>query len=185
MDQLVVNAVSRTETGKRAAKKLREKGRLPAVVYNSKGESTLIDVDEAEFTKVWKSATKSTLIDLKIDGKDGNKVFIKDTEYDIKTDKNLHVDFHAVNMDKELRMNMKVLFSGSPVGVREGGYLTTHLPQITIQCLPKDLPVRISADITELGIGQSYKVKDLKLGDGVKILTNADSLLASVAAPKR
>lgn len=185
MDQLVINAVTRTETGKRAAQKLRDNGRLPAVMYNSKGESFMLDVDEAEFTKVWKTATPSTLVNLKIDGKEDVLVFIKATEYDIKTDKNLHVDFHAVNQEKEMRMSMKVLFSGSPVGVREGGYLTTHLPKVTIQCLPKNLPVRICADITELGIGQTFRVKDLVLGEGVKVLNDGEIALASVAAPKR
>lgn len=185
MDQLVVNAVTRTETGKRAAKKLRSSGRLPAVMYNSKGESVMLDIDEAEFTKVWKVATPSTLINLKVDGKTDVTVFIKDTEYDIKTDKNLHVDFHAVALDKPLKMDMKVLFTGSPVGVREGGFLTTHQPKITIQCLPKDLPQRISADISGLGIGQTYRVKDLTLANGVTVLNDAEIALASVSAPKR
>ena len=103
----------------------------------------------------------------------------------MKSFKNLHVDFHAVNQEKEMRINMKVLFSGSPVGVREGGYLTTHLPKVTIQCLPKNLPVRICADISELGIGQTYRVKDLVLGEGVKVLNDGEIALASVAAPKR
>ncbi|MBO7164012.1 MAG: 50S ribosomal protein L25, partial [Spirochaetaceae bacterium] len=57
MDQFVVNATIRKDTGKRAAQKLRQNGRLPAVMYNSKGESVMLDVDEAEFTKVWKNAT--------------------------------------------------------------------------------------------------------------------------------
>jgi len=185
MDQLVVNAVTRSETGKRAAKKLRENGRLPAVVYNSKGESVMLDIDEVEFTKVWKSATPTTLVNLKIDGKTDNLVFIKATEYDIKTDKNLHVDFHAIDADTQLKVTMKVLHTGSPVGVREGGFLTTHQSHITIQCLPKDLPIRVTADISELGIGQTYRVKDLALGEGVKILTDGEIALASVSAPRR
>lgn len=185
MDQFVVNAATRTETGKRAARKLREKGRLPAVMYNSRGESVMLDIDEAEFTKVWKAATASTLVSLRVDGKTDNLVFIKATEYDIKTDRNLHVDFHAVNLEKQMKMDMKVLFTGSPVGVREGGFLTTHQPKITVQCLPRDLPVRVSADISNLGIGQVFRVKDLSLGEGVKILNDGEIALASVSAPKR
>ena len=138
MDQFVVNANTRTETGKRAARRMRENGRLPAVMYNSKGESVMLDIDEAEFNKVWRNSTPSTLVNLKVEGKD-NLVFIKDTEYDIKTDKNLHVDFHAIDEDKPLKMRMKIQLTGSPAGVREGGRLKTHYPQIVIQCLPKDL----------------------------------------------
>ena len=84
MDQMVVNAVVRTESGKRAAKKLRANGRLPAVMYNSRGEAVMLDVDEAEFSKVWRNTTPTTLITLKVDGKDYLS-FIKATEYDIPT----------------------------------------------------------------------------------------------------
>ena len=184
MDQFVVNANTRTETGKRAAQKMRKSGRLPAVMYNSKGESVMLDIDEAEFTKVWKNSTPSTLVNLKVDGKD-NLVFIKDTEYDIKTDKNLHVDFHAIDKDKPLKMSMKIQLTGRPAGVREGGRLTTHYPQVVIQCLPKDLPPRICADISALGIGQKYYVKDLQLAEGITVLTDGDKMVASVSAPKR
>ena len=66
MEQLTLNAVTRTVSGKKAAKKLREQGRLPAVMYDAKGEAFMLDVDEAEFTKVWKSATPTTLVSLVI-----------------------------------------------------------------------------------------------------------------------
>ena len=85
MEQLTLNAVTRTVSGKKAAKKLREQGRLPAVMYDAKGEAFMLDVDEAEFTKVWKSATPTTLVSLVIDGKEGKPVLIKTTEYNIIT----------------------------------------------------------------------------------------------------
>ncbi|AEE17192.1 50S ribosomal protein L25 [Treponema brennaborense] len=184
MDQLVVNAVTRTETGKRVAKKLRENGRLPAVMYNSKGEAVMLDIDEVEFTKVWKSATPTTLVNLKLDGKSDNLVFIKDTEYDIKTDRNLHADFHAIDEKKALKVTMKVLLSGNPAGVREGGFLTTHQSQITIQCLPKNLPIRVTADISGLGVGQVFRVKDLGLAKEITVLSDPEAALASVSAPR-
>ena len=184
MDQFVVNATIRKDTGKRAAQKLRQNGRLPAVMYNSKGESVMLDVDEAEFTKVWKNATPSTLVNLKVDGKD-NLAFIKDTEYDIKSDKKLHADFHVIDEDKPLKMNMKIHLTGSPAGVREGGRLTAHHSQVVIQCLPKDLPARITADVSALGIGNKYYIKDIPVADGITVLTEGTNLVASVSAPKR
>ena len=184
MDQFVVNATIRKDTGKRAAQKLRQNGRLPAVMYNSKGESVMLDVDEAEFTKVWKNATPSTLVNLKVDGKD-NLAFIKDTEYDIKSDKNLHADFHVIDEDKPLKMNMKIHLTGSPAGVREGGRLTSHHSQVVIQCLPKDLPARITADVSALGISNKYYIKDIPVADGITVLTEGTNLVASVSAPKR
>ena len=82
-------------------------------------------------------------------------------------------------------MSMKIQLTGSPAGVREGGRLTTHYPQVVIQCLPKDLPPRICADISALGIGQKYYVKDLQLAEGITVLTDGDKMVASVSAPKR
>lgn len=180
MENLVLNAVSRTATGKAAAKKLRASGRLPAVMYNSKGEAFMLDVDEAEFTKVWKTATATTLVSLVIDGKEGKPVLIKATEYDIITDKNLHVDFHAPDQDKPLNVTMTVLVRGNPVGVREGGALEKGIKTIDIKCLPKDLPVRVVADVSELNLNAELKVKDLNLGAGVTVLTGADEVIAAV-----
>ena len=179
MDCLDLNAKLRKESGKSVAKKLRASGRLPAVMYNTKGEATMLDVDELEFTKVWKMATPTTLVSLDVEGKK-HLAFIQDTEYDIKADKNLHVDFHVIDEDKPLKVTMKVQVSGSPVGVREGGVLTTGVKEVTIECLPKDLPVRIVGDIGNLACGQAFTVKDLPFADGIKILSNADAVVAKV-----
>ena len=183
MDYLVLNANERKEKGKEAAKKLRSTGRLPAVMYNSKGKSTMLDVDEAEFTKVWKVTTPSTLINLDVGGKK-SLALIKDTLYDIKSDKNLHVDFHVIDEDKPLVAEIKLQLGGNPAGVREGGILFKGTPSIKIKCLPKDLPPRIVADVSGLGIGDSFLVKDLPFEKGVKILSNGDEVVARVKNSK-
>ena len=180
MENLSLNAAVRTVSGKGAAKKLREKGRLPAVMYDSKGEACMLDIDEKEFTKIWKTATATTLISLIIDGKDGKPVLIKATEYDIVTDRNLHVDFHAVDPKKPLSVTMKVLLQGSPVGVREGGSLEKGIQKIDIKCLPKDLPVRIVADVSNLSLNAQLTVKDLNLASGITVLTGSDEVVAAV-----
>jgi large subunit ribosomal protein L25 len=149
-------------------------------MYNSKGEATSLVVDEAEFSRVWRASTPTTLVNLVVDKQDTGIAFIKTTEYDIKTDRNLHADFHVIEKDKPLEIKMKVQFSGTPAGVREGGRLYTHDAQIVIKCLPKDLPPRIVADISPLAIGSSLYVKDLPLGKGVTALTDAETSLISV-----
>ena len=111
--------------------------------------------------------------------------FIKDTEYDIITDKNLHVDFHVIDEDKPLVAEIKLQIGGSPVGVREGGVLQKGTPSIKIRCLPKDLPIRVVADVSALKIGDFLHVKELNLGDGVKIISDGEAVVASVRAPKR
>lgn len=183
MDYVVLNARERKESGKGAAKKIRSAGRLPAVMYNSKGEAVMLDVDEAEFTKVWKIATPTTLISLDVDGKK-SIAFIKDTLYDIKSDKNLHVDFHVIDEDKPLKKTMKIQVAGNPVGVREGGVFETVVKEVTIECLPKDLPVRMVADVSNLSLGSSLTIKELPFAKDVKILSNGDDVVARVRKMK-
>jgi len=181
MEQLVLKASKRTEAGKAAARKIREEGKLPAVVYNHKGESTMLTVDEAEFTKVWKQATATTIICLDVEGTKLNAL-IKDTEYDIISNKNLHVDFHALDDDQKIRKILKIQTTGTPVGVREGGFLLSTGASVKIECTPKDLPARIVVNIDGLKIGESLLIKDLQLGKGIKVLSDPETVIVSVRA---
>ncbi|NLM01539.1 MAG: 50S ribosomal protein L25 [Treponema sp.] len=179
MDQLVIKANTRTEAGKRFAKRLRESGRLPAVMYNSKGEAVMLDIDESEFIKVWNQATPTTLINLDVAGS-VKKAFIKDTEYNIIQDRNLHVDFQIIDEDKPLKATMKIIVSGNPVGVREGGVFQKGVSTVDIECMPKDLPVRIVADVNKLGLGKTVTIADLPFDKSVKVLSDKDVIVAQV-----
>ena len=107
MSKQIINAKTRTTTGKTAAKNLRKEGRIPAVVYNDKGEATSLEISEVEFNKVWRTITPTTSITLNIDGKE-SLALIKDAEYNIRTDRVLHADFFVPAADQKLVMKMKV-----------------------------------------------------------------------------
>ncbi len=184
MEQFVINAKTRTESGRRAAKKLRETGRIPAVAYNEKGESIMLDIDAVEFSKAWRSITHTTLVNLKIDGKD-NQAYIKDTEYDIKTDKNLHADFHIVSGTKPVVSTLKIHYAGTPAGVLKGGFMVKHVPDVKLKALPQDMPASVTADVSKLEIGGKFAISDLNLGDKVTVLTRADALVVTIAPPKK
>ena len=181
MDQIVINAKTRTETGKSVSRKLRAAGRLPAVMYNEKGEATMLDIDAVEFSKVWRTVTPTTLITLKVDGKD-NLAYIQDCEYDIKTDKSLHADFHVVSGNLPIVARMKVNYVGTPAGVLAGGLLLKHVPDVTLKALPKDMPAKITADISGVKIGDVFRVKDLNLADSITVMTDKEASLISVSA---
>ena len=95
MDQFVIEAKVRSETGKKAAKAIRAEGRIPAVVYDEAGKATSITVDSVQFNKAWRSITSTTLVTLDVEGKKYD-AFIRDTEYNIIKDEVLHADFFAV-----------------------------------------------------------------------------------------
>ena len=184
MEQFVINAKIRKETGKKAAKALRATGRIPAVAYNEKGESTMLDIDANEFSKAWRSITKTTLVKLVIEGQE-HQAYIQDTENDILTDKNLHADFHIVSGQKPIVARLKIHYTGTPAGVLKGGFLVKHVPDVKLKALPADMPQSIVADISKVEIGQKFTVKDLGLSDKLTILSNPNDLVVTIAPPRK
>lgn len=180
MSKQTLNAKTRTVTGKTAAKNLRKEGRIPAVVYNAKGEATSIDVDEVEFNKIWRTITPTTSIVLNIDGKE-NVALIKDVEYNIRKDKALHADFFVPDADQKLVMKIKVHFQGTPAGVLKGGFKKERNNQIKIKATIADLPETITADVSKINVSEVLRVKDLVLGDKVEVLTDKELPLVTVS----
>ena len=180
MSKQTINAKIRTVSGKSAAKKLREAGSIPAVMYNDKGEATMLEVNAVEFNKVWRSITATTSIDLVVDGKK-MPALIKDTEYNIRTDKVLHADFFVVSNKKPVTRQFKLQYKGTAAGVLKGGFMVKHIPEIKVKALPKDLPARVVIDVSKINIGDVFRVKDIDLGDKVTVLTPADAEVITVA----
>ncbi len=175
-----LKAKLRTATGKSAAKNLRKVGSIPAVVYNHKGEATAIEVNAVEFNKIWRTITNSTPVELVVDG-NKSEVLIKDVEYNIRNDSVLHVDFFAPDADEKLVFKYKVQYTGNPIGVLKGGFMVKRVPEVKVLAALKDLPERIVIDVAGLNIGDVYKVKDLKLGKGVSVLTDGELALVTIA----
>ena len=180
MSKQIINAKTRTTTGKTAAKNLRKEGRIPAVVYNDKGEATSLEISEVEFNKVWRTITPTTSITLNIDGKE-SLALIKDAEYNIRTDRVLHADFFVPAADQKLVMKMKVHFKGTPAGVLKGGFKKERNNEVKIKATIADLPETIVADISKINVSEALRVKDLEFGKGVEVLTDMELPLVTVA----
>ena len=180
MSKQTLNAKVRTASGKTAAKKLRQVGSIPAVMYNDKGEATMLEVNEVEFNKIWRTITPTTSINLVVDGKE-NLALIKDTEYNIRTDKVLHADFFVPAADEKLVMKIKVHFTGTPAGVLKGGFKKERNNEIKIKAAIADLPETIVADISKINASEALRVKDLEVGKDVQILTDMELPLVTVS----
>jgi len=180
MSKQTINAKVRTATGKTVAKNLRKEGRIPAVVYNSKGEATSIEVGEVEFNKIWRTITPTTSVTLNVDGKEC-VALIKDVEYNIRTDKVLHADFFAPDADQKLVMKIKIHYQGTPAGVLKGGFKKERNNQIKIRAAIADLPETIVADISKINVSEALRVKDLALDSKVEVLTDANLPLVTVS----
>jgi large subunit ribosomal protein L25 len=179
MSQVVLAAQNRAAKGSAEARRIRRKGRLPAVIYGRGGSSLAIDLDAREFSNQVRNISESTIVKLELEGKT-YEAFVKDTQRNITEGSILHVDFYEVESGVALRARVSLHLSGTPVGVREGGVLESPLHEIEVECLPKDLPERIEVDISELKVNQSLHVRDLNLGEGVRLVSNGDQVLALV-----
>ncbi len=180
MSKQTLNAKVRTASGKTAAKRLRQVGSIPAVMYNDKGESTMLEINEVEFNKIWRTITPSTSINLVVDGKE-NLALIKDTEYNIRTDKVLHADFFVPAADEKLVMKIKVHYTGTPAGVLKGGFKKERNNEIKVKAAIADLPETIVADISKINVSEALRVKDLVLDKNVEVLTDKELPLVTVS----
>jgi large subunit ribosomal protein L25 len=179
-----LNAARRTETGKGAARSLRRDGRIPGVVYGH-GEDTLsISLDAHDFGKLISGiSVENTILELKIDGAADSRALIREVQWHPYKPVILHVDLYQVHAGEKVHLEIPVRVEGNPLGVRDqGGVLQQVRHELSIECLPKDIPERITLDVSELEIGDSIHVRDIEV-PGATILAEGDLTLVTVVPP--
>lgn len=164
---------------------IRKEGKMPAVFYGKKEESTPIMLSYAVFEKTLKDAGESTIIHLDGEGVDVD-VLIHDVDLDPVTDKPRHVDFYAIEKGKKLEIEVPLEFIGVAGAVKTlGGVLVKVMHEIKIEALPKDLPQKLEVDISALNTFEDVVfAKDIKLPTGVELKVKEDEVVASVYEPK-
>lgn len=188
MSGLQLSATIRDKFGKQA-NSLRKKGIVPAVLYGHGKNTVSLSVDFKEFSRAFKEAGESTIINLNIE-KDGEvktqPVLIHEVDFDPVSDAARHIDFYVVKMDEATIVTVPLVFIGESPAVKTlGGILMKNLHEVKISALPKDLPHEISVDISVIKIFADHiYLKDLKLSHGVKILDNLEEVVALVKPPR-
>lgn len=178
MEKKTLTGYPRHEYKKRAAGRLRKEGKIPAVMYNSKGSISLA-VDGHEFSKKFHTVSENTLIKLTVD-KDSHDVLVKDYQEDIISGNILHIDFYEVEAGKLLRTNIPIHLIGSAKGAKEGGVLEQLMHEIEVECLPKDIPESLDVEVSDLGEGESVHVSELAPPAGVKLMVSGDGVVATI-----
>jgi large subunit ribosomal protein L25 len=185
MAEIVVAAESRTETGKNVNRRLRAKGLVPGILYGTQKEAIPVAVNPKEIGAILRSASgENTLFDLELGGS-RRKVILKEFQVEPLKARLLHADFYEVALDKTLEVQVHVELQGVPVGVKvDGGVLDFVTRELAVECLPTDIPARIVVDVSHLEMGKHLRVADLVVPDKVKILTEADVVIAHVVVPR-
>jgi len=178
--RLGIKAKVRSEIGGRRPRRIRASGRVPAILYGS-GTAQALELNGREIAEALHgSSSESVLVDLMVEAEGGattkKMALIREVQHDPLRDTIEHVDFHQVEENKKLRVEVPVHEIGEAVGVRTGGGILDHaLRTLRVECLPKDLPERIDVDVSALEVGQSIHVGEVKLPAGVAVL-NAKEL---------
>lgn len=190
--QVLVKGELRQEAGKGAARKARARGQVPAVIYGKGKGATLINLNSREFARALQSVLGGgKLVNLVIsgdgdgDGETTKTVILKEVQRDSIGGDIIHADFQEVSMTEAITAEVPVVLVGEDKRVNDGGILEHLLWDVELHGLPAAIPERIQVQVSGLRIGNSVKVSDLRLPEGVRALTHGDETVVTVAAPTK
>lgn len=186
MAELQLAVTPRERISRTKLDQARKTGKIPAILYGHDAKPQMLWVDFLAFGKMYALAGESSIITLGIEkGKPAN-VIVQDLAHDAMTNRVSHVDFFQVSMDEELEARIPLEFINESAAVRElGGILVKTLEEVTVSCLPKDLPHSIAIDLATLvDFSVHVQVKDLVLPQGVTVLNDPLTTIVLVEAPR-
>ncbi len=181
----VLKVEKREEFGTSRVKKLRKSGYIPGVIYGHAGENYPVKINLKDFQHFLAEIHGETqLITLKMDGEE-KQVFIKEIQRDPLYGRPIHVDFQIAYAGEKIELTVPVVLKGEAKGVKLGGVVDFITRELTIYVLPSKSIPHIEIDITDLGVGDSIHVRDLKLDPDIEILEPPDTPIVSILAPKK
>ncbi len=182
MEEVVLKADRRTILGKQVSA-IRRQGRLPAVIYGHNIEPMSIELNLKEASKSLTGLAPSALITLDVEGTP-HKTLVREKQRNKITGTLLHVDFLAVSMTEKLRSEVYLELVGLAPAIKDfSGVLVSGTDEVEVECLPQDLPERITVDVSGLAkIGDGIYIRDLIVPEGVKILDDPDTMVALITA---
>ncbi len=184
--QVKLKVESRTNVGRSAVRKLRARGLIPAVIYGGNDKPQPLQVTARDINAMMSQASgENVLVELEIAGEGSSRTaLVQEVQHSPVGGDIRHVDFHAISMDQMIQAEVPLESTGIAVGVKTfGGLLEQSLRALAIECLPGDLPDRITADVSQLNIGDSIHVRDIQFPPGVTSKVQPDLTAFSVVAP--
>lgn len=188
MAQSTLNVLKRKRMGKSGAREIRKEGNIPAVLYGKGTETLSLVINPSELKEALSTAAgENTLLEIRVkDGEEDIKKLslLREIQYDFLTSKPIHLDFQALDMNQKITVSVPVQIEGKSIGVKEGGILEEILREISVECLPTDIPNSFIVDVSELEVGHSIHVNVLEIKEGISILHEQEDTIVTVLAPK-
>jgi large subunit ribosomal protein L25 len=167
-----LTAESRTDTGKGASRRLRHAGKIPAIIYGAGKDPQALTLSHNEVLRnLEHEAFYSHILSIKIDGSE-TRAILRDLQRHPAKPVILHMDLQRISETEKLKTHAPLHFIGEDAapGVKEGGLVSHDLTEVSIECLPKDLPEFIEVDISALDIGDSIHLSGLTVPEGVTLI---------------
>ncbi len=185
MEKVVLKATKRDVLGKKVGA-LRRKGKLPAVLYGHRIETTAIMLDAHEGSQTLSHLTSSSLVTIDLDGKE-YLALVREKQRDFIKNRLMHLDFQVVSLTEKMRAKVGIELTGTAPAVKDfNAVIHTGLTEMEVECMPQDLPERIVIDISGLAeLGDGVRVRDVVLSDKVEILGDLEEIIAIATAPKK
>ena len=181
---LLLKAEIREKTGSGQSERVRKEGRIPAVVYGHKEKPIAISLEAHSLVEGLHHGHR--LMDVQI-GKKTEKMLIKDIQYDYLSRDIIHVDLMRVDVTETVRVTVPIELKGTARGSHEGGVISEHTDYLEIECRVTEIPETIVVSVKEMGVGDTLHASDIRLPEGVKLISPPDTLLVTcsiVAAAK-
>lgn len=179
-----LKANQRKDTKQSTNRGLREEGNVPAVVYGKEKDPITVSVNSIELLKTVRDEGRNAIISLDVEGGKTVDVMLHEYQIDPLKDELIHADFYIVDMAQEMDVEVPVRLDGESIGSKEGGVLQQPLYHLQVRAKPNNIPEEITVDVSELNVGDSLMVSDLKQGRNYEILDDENQTIVSVTPPE-
>jgi len=185
MQQAKLEVQQRNAFGKQSARDLRKEGGIPAVLYGRAQDTVAIQLDARTFRQFLRTYGENVIINMEVSAGNIETVIIKEIQrHPVDKHRLIHADFIRISLDEPVTSAVPVVLVGNPPGVQEGGVLEFPLRQVSLHCLPMQMPNEITIDVSRLDIGDAVHVSELTLDEEIEILDEPERIIATVSQPR-
>jgi large subunit ribosomal protein L25 len=186
-ERVKLKVQARESRGGAASRRLRANGVIPGVLYGNGGEAHAFSIEERELRKALTGDHGlHAILDVLLDGsQQAHHAVLKEYQLDPIRPRLLHIDLQEVRLDQAIQTQVVVEIVGESEGVKEGGVLSQINREVHVEALPMEVPDRLELDVSRMVIGDTMRVSDLRVPDGVKLLDDPETVLATVTPPTK
>jgi large subunit ribosomal protein L25 len=186
-ERVRLNVQSRESRGSAASRRLRSDGLIPGVLYGNGGQAHPFSIEERELRRVLTGDHGlHAILDVVLEGSQkAHHAVLKEYQLDPTRARLLHIDLQEVRLDQAIQTAVVVELVGESAGVKEGGVLSQVRREVQVEALPMEVPEHLELDVTAMMIGDTLRISDLRVPQGVKVLDDPETVLATVTPPTK